>query len=627
MKYRLLLTCITLIFCFSLKAQENWLDLSENTFNEAAKLDGTWNFYWHELIQSEGEAKSKPTLVTVPHDWYNEKSAINGLNFDKQGYATYSLNIILPKRHSILGLEISQIFSSYNLIVNNKLIYESGVVAKSKAEYLPYREPMVHVLDTEDSDTLSIVIQAANYDHLNSGIHYSLHLGNYNRLQKQLISKQSTNMFLAGGLFITGFILLSFSVAFRQLELQVPFYALFSLSLMYRMVGAEPYPLHSLLDHYNFYLAIKLEYGTIHTAALFGGLFVFYLYPKQSSKWVRWVFYIVTSASLLIVLLFPPFIFTATLKYYLFFIIAYVGVFIYILIKAKMDKEYTSNYLIAALTVVLIWTVFQATTFLDIGSVPHALNVVLVTTIIIACNLALFRTLLLKVNQAKMAEVEIDFQRSRRTMLSLISHEIKMPVATLQMNMEIMKASVNNTEKFDQIKDKLIRLSSEAVDSIKRMLNDFIYFMSANRELNDCMNMTELATFLSENWSLAIEVQSEEQGKEYLYLTEKLSLKYIINTLISNAEKYSEKRERRPKLILSQSNEDLLIEIRDYGVGISADQLSNLGKPQAKVNQNQEISGMGYYLASDLAKRLGHDIWVISRGEEGTSVFIQMKKK
>jgi signal transduction histidine kinase len=200
-------------------------------------------------------------------------------------------------------------------------------------------------------------------------------------------------------------------------------------------------------------------------------------------------------------------------------------------------------------------------------------------------------------------------------------------VATLQMNMEIMKASVNNTEKFDQIKDKLIRLSSEAVDSIKRMLNDFIYFMSANRELNDCMNMTELATFLSENWSLAIEVQSEEQGKEYLYLTEKLSLKYIINTLISNAEKYSEKRERRPKLILSQSNEDLLIEIRDYGVGISADQLSNLGKPQAKVNQNQEISGMGYYLASDLAKRLGHDIWVISRGEEGTSVFIQMKKK
>ncbi|MFT6828652.1 MAG: signal transduction histidine kinase [Roseivirga sp.] len=627
MKYRLLLSCFTLVFCLSLNAQENWMNLSEETLEEATLLNGTWNFYWQELIQSEAEAKSKPSLVTVPHDWYNEKPNESSVNFPKQGFATYALNIILPKERPILGLEISQIFSSYNLIVNNELIYKSGLVAKSKEEYMPYREPMVHILDTKNSDTLSILIQAANYDHLNSGIHYGIHLGSYNRLQKQLNSKQSTNMFLAGGLFITGFILLSFSIAFRQLELQVPFYALFSLSLMYRMVGAEPYPLHTLLDHYNFYLAIKLEYGTIHTTALFGGLFIFFLYPKQSNIWIKWIFYIVTSASLLIVLVFPPIVFTAILKYYLFFIIAYVGVFIYILIKAKMAQEYTSGYLIMALAVVMIWTVFQAITFLGLGSVPHAFNVVLVSIIIIACNLALFRTLLLKVNQTKMAEAEIDFQRSRQTMLSLISHEIKMPVATLQMNMEIMKASVNNAEKFDQIKDKLIRLSSEAVDSIKRMLNDFIYFMSVNQELTDYLNIDDIRIFLSQNWSLHLEVQNNEQGKKYQYLTEKITLKYILNTLISNSEKYSERKDKRPELILSQSNDDLIIEIRDYGIGISADELSNLGKPQAKINQNQEISGMGYYLASDLAKRLGHDIWVISRGKEGTSVFIQLKRK
>lgn len=627
MRYRLLLSCYTLVFCLSLNAQENWMNLSDANLEEATPLNGTWNFYWQELIQSEAEAKVKPTLVTVPHDWYNEKPDESADYFPKQGFATYALNIILPKERPVLGLAISQIFSSYNLIVNDELIYKSGVVAKSKADYMPYREPMVHILDTKKSDTLSILIQAANYDHLNSGIHYSIQLGSYNRLQKELISKQSTNLFLAGGLFITGFILLSFSIAYRQLELQVPFYALFSLSLMYRMLGADPYPLHTFLDHFNFYLAIKLEYGTIHTAAFFGGLFIFFLYPKQSNKWVRWIFYTVTSVSLLIVLAFPPLVFTATLKYYLFFIIAYVGVFIYILVKAKMAEEYTSGYLIVALAVVMIWTVFQATTFLDLGSVPHAFNVILVAIITIACNLALFRTLLLKVNQTKLAEAEIDFQRSRQTMLSLISHEIKMPVATLQMNMEIMKASVNNAEKFDQIKDKLIRLSSEAVDSIKRMLNDFIYFMSVKQELTDYLNMDEIGEFLSQNWSLDLVLEKKEEGTTYKYLTEKLTLKYILNTLISNAEKYSEEKDKRPELILSQSNGDLTIEIRDYGIGISADELTNLGKPQAKLNQNQEISGMGYYLASDLAKRLGHDIWVISRGKEGTSVFVQMKRK
>jgi signal transduction histidine kinase len=186
---------------------------------------------------------------------------------------------------------------------------------------------------------------------------------------------------------------------------------------------------------------------------------------------------------------------------------------------------------------------------------------------------------------------------------------------------------VNNAEKFDQIKDKLIRLSSEAVDSIKRMLNDFIYFMSVKQELTDYLNMDEIGEFLSQNWSLDLVLEKNEEGTAYKYLTEKLTLKYILNTLISNAEKYSEEKDKRPELILSQSNGDLTIEIRDYGIGISADELTNLGKPQAKLNQNQEISGMGYYLASDLAKRLGHDIWVISRGKEGTSVFVQMKRK
>jgi signal transduction histidine kinase len=616
-----------IVCCLQLNAQENYLDLRDQDFSEQIALDGVWAFYWQQLITAENQSNVPPILVNVPHDWYNERPNDSSPNFTHQGYATYSINLILPASHPKLGLDISQIFTSYNLIVNNQLIYKSGVVAKSRAGYKPYREPMVHVIDAEDSDTLSILIQAANYDHLNSGIHYSLFIGDHNKLQKQLVSQQGTNMFLAGGLFITGFILLSFSIAYRQLAIQVPFYALFSLSLMYRMVGADPYALHSLLDNFNFYLAIRLEYGSIHTAALFGGLFVFYLYPRQSFSWVRWPFYIVTIISLFIVVFFPPMVFTATLKYYLFFIVLYVGVFIYILIKAKMAAEYTSNYLIGAMTVILIWTTFQVITFLEVGTVPHAINVILVTMIIIACNLALFRTLVLKVNQAKMAEAEIDFQKSRQTMLSLISHEIKMPIATLQFNTEMMKASINNPEKFNQNKDKLISLSSAAIDSIKRMLNDFIFFMSTSQKLNDCINAFEMRAFFLENWQLKLTTEASIDELKYYYLTDKLTLKYIVNTLISNAERYSREKSKRPELFVNQTNENISIEIRDYGIGISADQLVNLGKPQAKVNKHLEVSGMGFYLANDLAKRLGHELSVVSRGKEGTSVFIQIKRK
>ena len=51
-----------------------------------------------------------------------------------------------------------------------------------------------------------------------------------------------------------------------------------------------------------------------------------------------------------------------------------------------------------------------------------------------------------------------------------------------------------------------------------------------------------------------------------------------------------------------------------------------MGKPQAKVGDNFEVSGMDYYLAKDLTESLGHKISINSRGNEVTSVFIEFKR-
>ena len=105
-----------------------------------------------------------------------------------------------------------------------------------------------------------------------------------------------------------------------------------------------------------------------------------------------------------------------------------------------------SQILITDFAIVFIWTVFQVTTFLNLGRLPYVFNVVLVSAIIIICNLALFKTFMMRINRVKVSEAEIDFEKRKNTMLSLISHEIKMPVSTLQMNMEMMKASKDNPE-------------------------------------------------------------------------------------------------------------------------------------------------------------------------------------
>ena len=56
---------------------------------------------------------------------------------------------------------------------------------------------------------------------------------------------------------------------------------------MYRMLGADPYPIHMIFPSMPFSLSI-------HFAAFFGGLFIFRLFPNQTNKWVARFFYVAT---------------------------------------------------------------------------------------------------------------------------------------------------------------------------------------------------------------------------------------------------------------------------------------------------------------------------------------------
>ena len=605
---RLVLTALSLFTYASVFAQ--------NASTDAFNLDGEWKFFWQELLTDTTElSKYEAVNMQVPDDWYDNHP------FEREGYGTYYRQIKVSPNQRGLGIYIPHLFSSYKLIVNGEVLYESGKVGQSREEYTPYREPVVIHLPRSTTGELDIFVQSANFDHLNSGMFYSLVVGDYYDLQKALNSQQNVSVFLAGGFFITGILLLVFSLVYRQLEVQIPFYAIVSLSLMYRMVGSSPYPLHAMLDDYNFFLAIRLEYLTVYTSALFGGLMIFSLFPKQTIKPLNYIFYAISVIGIAGVFLLPPIIFTSLLKYYMYVVLVYMLLFIYTIAKAKYDDEPTSGYLIAAMGAVFVWLSFQMINFLNVGHIPFGVNIVLISLIILLCNLALLKTFLEKINRSKLTEAEVEFQRSRQIMLSLISHEIKMPVAKLQMNMEMMKMSKNSPEKFWAIKDKLVDTSYEAVDSIKLMLNDFLYFMSGDQKVEDDLNVQDLQEYLQNNWKLPVELSSNIPTNKS-FSTSRVTLRYILNTLVGNAIKYSRDEDRKPEFVISSQENRIILELKDFGIGIDKDRVKLMGQKQTKVTNNSEISGMGFYLANELSTKLKHSIWVTSRGSEGTSIFL-----
>lgn len=594
-------------------------DFAESTF-----LEGEWDFYWQELINKSSDLENPKNKVSLPHDWALEE--IDGQSLSSTGYGTYAVRLLLPIDRPPLGMFIPHAFSSYKVIINDSLVWESGVVADTESEYRPFREPKVISLREFKSQTLDIIIQVANFDHNNGGLYFPLEVDLYDNLVRTLRTNQGISLFLAGGFFITGIVLLAFSLVYKHLSLPIPFYAFFSLSMMYRLIGADYYPLHAMFNGFDFNLAISLEYMSAYSAALFGGLFVFYMYPKQTPAWIKWSYLGVSGIFMLTTLLTSSLFFTSILSFYLIFVLVYQVFFISIILKAKREEEPTSGYLIGTVVVIFFWTIFQTLSFMSITGEFYELRVILISSVIILCNLALFRTFVMRIGLVKQAESDLEYQRSRQTMLSLISHEIKMPIASLQMNMEMLKMSSERPEKFEKVKDKIVGLSLNAVETVKHMLNDFIYFMSLDQTSSDVLSFDEIKCFLSDNWSIKLAAHTSFSVEKKQYPTDKLTLKYILNTVVGNAEKYTKSLDQPVEIHLNANASSIVIEVRDFGIGMSKEQLAKMGSPQAKVDENQEITGMGFYLAKDLAGRLGHDLSITSRGSEGTSVFVSIKK-
>ncbi|MEJ5362080.1 MAG: hypothetical protein WHV26_08455, partial [Spirochaetota bacterium] len=70
----------------------------EDTIASPIRLDGTWKFYWHYLIESTEQLKIKnPPIeyITVPAPWNKQKIF---KSYPAHGYGTYHITLLHSKK-------------------------------------------------------------------------------------------------------------------------------------------------------------------------------------------------------------------------------------------------------------------------------------------------------------------------------------------------------------------------------------------------------------------------------------------------------------------------------------------------------------------------------------------------
>ena len=212
---------------------------------------------------------------------------------------------------------------------------------------------------------------------------------------------------------------------------------------------------------------------------------------------------------------------------------------------------------------------------------------------------------------------------------SIISHNLKGPVASLIGICELLKIDLSLSEK-----EELLSYVFKSAESINIMINDLNVILDVRLSLNE---KTEKCNFgeIIENVNSILKQQIRQTGVEIITEIDsnvreinciKSYLHSILYNLISNAIKYKS-LQRTPivKISILKNANKIIINVSDNGEGIDLDKhTNNLFGFYKRFNTSIDGKGLGLYMTKNQIETMGGTIEVTSGVGIGTSFIVSL---
>jgi two-component system sensor histidine kinase/response regulator len=227
-------------------------------------------------------------------------------------------------------------------------------------------------------------------------------------------------------------------------------------------------------------------------------------------------------------------------------------------------------------------------------------------------------------------------ENTRRNMTSLVSHELRAPLAATVQYLEVVLAGIAGPIS-DEVKDMLSRCSlrlREMLEMIGRWLNLATFDPTRMAAHFLPVNLTEVAaqsieilTPVAKERDVTI---TQEKGEGIpLIKGNKGALTEVFNNLISNAIKYN-KPGGHVKVIFCSQGQEVIVEIRDNGIGIEETHLGRIFEEFYRVDGRRDAPVKGHGLGLSIAKKIVETHWGLidleSKPGEGTSIKLRFPK-
>ena len=227
---------------------------------------------------------------------------------------------------------------------------------------------------------------------------------------------------------------------------------------------------------------------------------------------------------------------------------------------------------------------------------------------------------------------------NRDKMYSVIAHDLRSPMASIRMVLNLVVASVPKETvgpELYELLDKANKEPEEVHDLLDNLLKwtksqtGKLTVVTQDLDLNDIIpGVVDIFEMIAETKNIKLNL--ERTSEPLIVRADNDMLKTVVRNFMSNAVKFSPEGSTID-ILMTTEGDFAKISVRDHGVGIAADRLDSIfHKGETTYGTGgEEGSGLGLQLCQDFARKNGGDCTVESVEGEGStfSVLVPLKKE
>lgn len=203
-----------------------------------------------------------------------------------------------------------------------------------------------------------------------------------------------------------------------------------------------------------------------------------------------------------------------------------------------------------------------------------------------------------------------------------ISHEVRNPLTSTKGLIQLM----NQYDFPEEKKKEFFKIAMDELDRAQLIITDFLSMAKTKQDKTDVLNVAEelryvidvLCPYAKMN---SVEIHTDFKDVNCWITGEKQKLHQCFINLIKNSiESISDKGAVHVKL--SNIQDQVLIDIRDSGCGMTLDEVQRLGTPYYSTKDNG--TGLGMMIVFNIIKSINGKLDIESKKGKGTRFFIKL---